>query len=139
MHSENNAPVFFAEDICREVLSADEFYFKQRPVIGRGRGCAATWGKVVNGRTDFVKSDFIPQYEFAGVSPALEGFDRYYFSMRLMSVSKRKAEIIERLRALADSYENWINTVLVLDEKMKDHDFRVEVGDNVISKCNEAL
>ena len=139
VHSENNTPAFYAEDICREVLSADEFYFKQRPVIGRGRGCAATWGKVIDGKTDYVKSDFIPQYEFAGVSPALKGFDRYFFSMRFMAVSKKKAEIIDRLNALADSYENWIDSVLVQDEKMKDHNFRAEVGDNVVCKCNEAL
>ncbi len=42
-YSEDGSPVFIAEHICREVLEADEFYFEQRPILGRGRGCAATW------------------------------------------------------------------------------------------------
>lgn len=139
VHSVDNEPVFYAEDLCREVLSADEFYFKQRPIIGRGRGCAATWGKVVDGRTDYVKSDFIPQYEFAGVSPALKGFDRYYFSMRFMAARKKKEEIIGRLNALANSYENWIGSTLIHDKKMENQGFREQVGDSVVKKCNDAL
>ena len=138
-YSENKETVFYAENICRDVLSADEFYFAQRPILGRGRGCAATWGKVVDGKTDFIKSDFIPQYEFAGVSPALEGFDRYYFSMRFMSAKAKKQEIIDRLRALADSYDAWIDRTLIQDKKMKDPKFRTEVGNDVIPKCQEAL
>ena len=139
VHSEDNASVFFAEHICREVLSADEFYFAQRPVIGRGRGCAATWGKVNDGKTDYVRSDFIPEYEFAGVSPALEGFDRYYFSMRFMAVKAKKTEIIAKLNALADAYDAWIEKSLVNDQKMKAPDFRLEVGETVVQKCEDAL
>ena len=93
----NEQDIFIAEHICRKVLAADEFYFEQRPIMGRGRGCAASWGKVVNGRTAYVKSDFIPQYEFPGVSAALPGFDKFFFSMRFMSVKKKKEEIIEKL------------------------------------------
>ena len=71
-YSAANENVFIAEHICREVLAPDEFYFEQRPILGRGRGCAATWGKTVDGRSSYVESDFIPQYEFPGVSAALE-------------------------------------------------------------------
>ena len=67
------ANIFIAEHLCRKVLEADEFYFEQRPIMGRGRGCAATWGPVENGTTNYVQSDFIPQYEFPGVSAALPG------------------------------------------------------------------
>ena len=41
-HSADGERVFIAEHICREVLAADEFYFEQRPILGRGRGCAAS-------------------------------------------------------------------------------------------------
>lgn len=139
VHSESGEKVFLAEHICREVLSADEFYFEQRPVIGRGRGCAASWGDVTDGRTDYVKSEFIPQYEFAGVSPALEGFDDFFFSMRFMSAKSKKAEIIERLTKLADSYENWISKTLIEDSKMASQEFKEKVGDEAIGKCEEAL
>lgn len=139
VRSVDGESVFLAEHICREIMSADEFYFRQKPIIGRGRGCAASWGKVVDDRADYVKSDFIPQYEFAGVSPSLEGFDRYYFSMRFMSVKSKKAEIIERLKALADSYDRWISSTLVNDSKMEDPEFQSEVGNEVIQKCKKAL
>ncbi len=138
-NSEDGSNVFFAEHICRDVLAPDEFYFEQRPIIGRGRGCAATWGDVVDGRTKYIKSDFIPQYEFPGVSAALDGFDKFYFSMRDLSVKAKKEAILEKLNVLANSYEAWIQNTLVNDAKMKNADFAEKVGENVVSKCNEAL
>ncbi len=62
-YSSDGRSIFIAENICRELLAADEFYFEQRPILGRGRGCAATWGEPVNGRARHAKFDFIP-YEF---------------------------------------------------------------------------
>ena len=102
-YSATNEDIFIAEHICREVLAPDEFYYNQRPILGRGRGCAASWGRTINGRSSYVESDFIPQYEFPGVSATLEGFDNLYFSMRTLSVAKRKDVIIVRLTTLADS------------------------------------
>ncbi len=131
--------VFVAEHVCREVLEPDEFYFEQRPILGRGRGCAAIWGDVVDGKAEWVQSDFIPQYEFPGVSPALKGLDRAFFSMRVLAASKRKDDIITRLTSLADSYDQWIQTTLVADHKMHDADFSKKIGDNVVSKCTRAL
>ena len=131
--------VFVAEHVCREVLEPDEFYFEQRPILGRGRGCAAIWGDVVDGKAEWVQSDFIPQYEFPGVSPALKGLDRAFFSMRVLAAAKRKDDIITRLTSLADSYDQWIQTTLVADHKMHDADFSKKIGDNVVSKCTRAL
>lgn len=131
--------VFLSEDICREVLAPDEFYFKQRPIFGRGRGCAATWGNSVDGKCAYVASDFIPQYEFPGVSAALEGFDKFYFSMSFMAKKSNKVETLEKLNTLANSYENWINETLVNDEKMRDSEFQEIIGNSVIAKCNQSL
>ncbi len=131
--------IFAAETICRKVNAVDEYYFEKRPIIGRGRGCAATWGPVVNGYTSWVKSDFIPQYEFPGVSPELEGFDGSFFSMRFLSKASNREGIIERLNVLADSYDHWITDTLMRDEKMADSAFRTEVGDDVVVKCRKAL
>ena len=131
--------IFAAETICRKVNAVDEYYFEKRPIIGRGRGCAATWGPVVNGYTSWVKSDFIPQYEFPGVSPELEGFDGSFFSMRFLSKASNREGIIERLNVLADSYDQWITDTLMRDEKMADSAFRTEVGDDVVVKCRKAL
>lgn len=138
-YSATNQDVFIAEHICREVLAPDEFYYKQRPILGRGRGCAASWGRTTNGRSSYVESDFIPQYEFPGVSATLEGFDNFYFSMRTLSVAKRKDEIIAKLATLADSYEAWIQEKLVNDDKMSTAGFKTRIGDDVIRTCRKAL
>lgn len=135
----NDKDVFIAEHICRKVLAADEFYFEQRPIMGRGRGCAVSWGRVIDGRTSFVKSDFIPQYEFPGVSAALPGFDKFFFSMRFMSVKKKKGAIIDKLNVLADAYGEWIQEKLCGDFKMSDDAFKSEVGNAVINECYSAL
>ena len=135
----DGSAVFYAEHICREVLSTDEFYFEQRPIIGRGRGCAATWGHVTEGCTDYVKSDFIPQYEYPGVSAALDGFDPFFFSMRFMAIKSRKEETIGKLNALADHYESWINEQLIADSRMQNADFKAEVGNDVVTECQSAL
>ena len=130
---------FIAEHLCRKVLAADEFYFEQRPIMGRGRGCAASWGKTIDGKTNYVESDFIPQYEFPGVSAALPGFDKFFFSMRELSIKAKKENIIDKLNVLADTYQDWINTKLVDDHKMKDKRFVDEIGNKVIQECNTAL
>ena len=77
-----------------------------------------TWANA-NGRASEISSTFIPEYEFPGVSAALEGFDPFYFSMRTLSVLKNKDDIIARLNVLADSYASWIQEKLFEDSKME--------------------
>lgn len=131
--------IFLAEHICREVLAADEFYFAQRPILGRGRGCAATWNANNEGRASKIETTFIPQYEFPGVSAALNGFDQFYFSMRDLSVANKKEDIIGRLNVLAASYETWIQDNLINDTKMSDPTFKQKIGNEVVEKCETAL
>lgn len=138
-HAEDGSAVFIAEHICRNVLATDEFYFEQRPIMGRGRGCAAVWGKTENGRTDYVEAAFIPEYEYPGVSAALKGFSPTYFSTWQMAVKGKKAETIKKLNTLADSYEKWIDNTLTGNPRMNDSDFSEKVGNTVISHCRDAL
>lgn len=138
-YSQDGSDIFVAEHICRKILAVDEFYFAQRPILGRGRGCAATWNANKNGRATEIASSFIPEYEFPSVSAALEGFDPFYFSMRTLSVTKKKNDIIDRLNVLADSYASWIQDKLVHDAKMNDEKFKSEIGNIVIEKCEDAL
>lgn len=138
-YSESQKPVFIAEHICRKILASDEFYFEQRPILGRGRGCAAIWDTPVNGRSTYIKSSFIPEYEFPGVSAALEGVDKNYFSTSDMSVKSKKTETISKLNTLADSYEKWIAETLETNDRMKDDAFREKIGNLVVERCKEAL
>lgn len=138
-YSQNGSAIFIAEHICRKILAVDEFYFAQRPILGRGRGCAATWNADQNGRASEITSSFIPEYEFPGVSAALEGFDPFYFSMRTLSVTKKKDDIIARLNVLADSYASWIQEKLIHNSKMDNPKFKSEIGHPIIEKCEKAL
>lgn len=138
-YADDGSAALVAEHICRKILAADEFYFEQRPIMGRGRGCAAVWDAPVDGRTTSVKSAFIPEYEFPGVSAALDGFDRFYFSTCMMSVKSKKAETISKLNTLADSYESWINKSLCGNAKMENADFKEQIGNKVISRCVDSL
>ena len=138
-YAEDGAPVFIAEHICRGIIAEDELYYEKRPILGRGRGCAAVWDPPVDGRTTSVKSAFIPEYEIPGVSAALDGFDKFYFSTLSMSQNARKDETISKLNTLADSYESWINTTLGKNARMNDEPFRTDIGNKVIDRCRDAL
>ena len=131
--------MFMAEHICREILEVDEFYYEQRPVFGRGRGCAVVWESDNNRAAKVVSTAFIPEYEFPGVSAALEGFDKFYFSMRLLGQANKREVIFERLNVLASSYEKWINEKLVQNEKMQNPSFAEKIGNKIISKCVDSL
>ena len=131
--------MFMAEHICREILEVDEFYYEQRPVFGRGRGCAVVWESDNNQAAKVVSTAFIPEYEFPGVSAALEGFDKFYFSMRLLGQANKREVIFERLNVLATSYEKWINEKLIQNEKMQNPSFAEKIGNKIISKCVDSL
>ena len=138
-HAEDDSAVFIAENICRKVLATDELYFEQRPIMGRGRGCAAVWGKTDDGRSDYVESAFIPEYEYPSVSAALKGFSSTYFSTCQMAKKGNKTETIQKLNTLADSYEKWIEDTLTGSSRMNDPEFAEKIGDTVISHCQDAL
>lgn len=138
-HAEDGSAVFIAEHICRNVLATDEFYFEQRPIMGRGRGCAAVWGNTVNSRTNYVESAFIPEYEYPGVSAALKDFSSEYFSTWQMAAKGKKEDTLHKLNTLADSYENWIKETLESSPRMNDQEFQGEVGNLVIDHCRDAL
>lgn len=57
--------------ICRKILAVDEFYFAQRSILERKRGCAATGKANKNGRDSEITSTFFPEYEFPSVSVVL--------------------------------------------------------------------
>lgn len=137
--SEEREDCFVAENICRDILAPDEFYYAQRPIFGRGRGCAMMWESVNEKYASKVYTSFIPEYEFPGVRATIDGFADDHFSMSFMARPKHKEETIARLRALSDAYANWIEKTLVNDRRMSEEEFKAKIGDDVIIKCNLAL
>lgn len=130
---------FYAESICRQITEAEEHFYSERPIFGRGRGCAASWDPFAREVIKHIHTSFIPEYEIPGVSPNIEGFDKNHFWMMFMAKPGNKLETISRLNLLADSYEKWINEKLELDPLMRDEDFKDKIGTEAINKCEEAL
>ena len=130
---------FYAESICRQITEAEEHFYSESPIFGRGRGCAASWDPFAREVITHIHTSFIPEYEIPGVSPNIEGFDKNHFWMMFMAKPRNKAESIARLNMLADSYEKWINEMLRADPLMSDENFKNKIGAQVISKCEEAL
>ena len=130
---------FYAESICRQITEAEEHFYSERPIFGRGRGCAASWDPFARDVITHIHTSFIPEYEIPGVSPNIEGFDKNHFWMTFMARSSNKAETLARLNMLADSYERWINEKLKSDPLMADESFKTKIGNQAISKCEEAL
>lgn len=139
VHSGTGEKIFIAENICREILSEEEFYFVQRPIFGRGRGCAVMWESDNSQLASRITTSFIPEYEFPGVEASIAEFDKLHFLMSFLAKPSNKPETIARLVELKNAYANWIDRELVHNEKMKNADFKNKVGDSVIAKCNESL
>ncbi len=137
--SEEREDCFIAENVCRDILASDEFYYVQRPIFGRGRGCAIMWDSINEKYASKIYTSFIPEYEFPGVRATIDGFADDHFSMSFLARPKHKKETIARLRALSDAYESWINETLVHDKRMADAGFKGKIGDDVIEKCKLAL
>ena len=119
---------FYAESICRQITEAEEHFYSERPIFGRGRGCAASWDPFARDVITHIHTSFIPEYEIPGVSPNIEGFDKNHFWMTFMARSSNKAETIARLNMLADSYERWINQKLKSDPLMSDENFKNKIN-----------
>lgn len=139
VHGINYDDIFYAENICREVLSEDEFYYAQRPIFGRGRGCAAMWDSNNAICAKRIYTAFIPEYELPGVEAAIPGFDKLHLLMSFMAKPTNKQATIDRLLKLHSAYEEWIKQKLVDDIKMSNADFKNKIGDNVIAKCKDCL
>lgn len=86
--------IFVAENICREILSEEEFYFAQSPIFGRGRGCAVMWESDNSQSASKISTSFIPEYEFPGVEASIAEFDKLHFLMSFLAKPSNKQETI---------------------------------------------
>lgn len=135
----NNKDVFIPEHKCRERLAPDEFYYEQRPVFARGRGCAAEWENEGINAANLINTTFIPEYEMPGVSADLNCFEKNIFSTSAMINPTKKDEINNRLMNLYNEYEKWIIANLEDSPKMKDEKFKNNEGKRVITNCRKSL
>ncbi|WP_027406886.1 DISARM system helicase DrmA [Anaerovibrio sp. RM50] len=131
--------IFIPEYICRKKELEDEYYYKGRPVYGRGRGCAAIWEKKEEEQFAYlIKSSFIPDHEIPSVSSQVSDVPDNAFSMLQLGTPKKKEVSIANLRLLTALYGDWIKNELKENPEMLSDAF-VNTGNNIIQKCEEAL
>ena len=102
---QDSNPIFIAENICRSVLNEEEFYYRKRPIFGRGRGCCHV-GFLDENCFQSIYT-FIPEYDSVGRS-VYKGFEKLHFLMSFMAKPANKFETIKRLEKLRDAYATWI-------------------------------
>ena len=135
----NGDSIFIPEHICRERLASDEFYYEQRPIFARGRGCAADWQKNNVLAAYSLNTTFIPEYEIPGVSADLSCFEKNLFSTSNMINPAKKEDINDRLMNLYNEYQRWIISNLENSPKMKNDEFRSNEGKKVVEDCRLSL
>lgn len=139
IHASRNDAIFVSEAECKSILSEEEFFYRKRPIFGRGRGCSAMWYSDDNKRATKIYTSFIPEYELPGVGSSIHDFDKLHFLMSFMAKPANKDLTIERLVKLRDSYKTWIDSKLIKSELMEQESFKNKVGDSVIAKCVNSL
>ena len=131
--------VFIPEYICRKQELEDEYYYKGRPIFGRGRGCAATWNKREDEENAYsIDSTFIPDHEIPGVSAQVKDVPEKAFSMLQLGSPKKKEVSIANLRLLTALYGDWIKNELKENPQMQESSFQA-TGKSIIEKCLDSL
>lgn len=137
--SSDKTSIFVPEYVCRKKELDDEYYYKGRPVYGRGRGCAAMWNKYDEENNAYeIISSFIPDHEIPSVSAQVKDVPDKAFSMLQLGSPKKKEVSIANLRLLTALYGNWIRNKLKASSEMEEDSFR-KTGNEIIDKCEDAL
>lgn len=137
--TKDKTAVFIPEYICRKQELEDEYYYKGRPIFGRGRGCAATWNKREDEENAYsIDSTFIPNHEIPGVSAQVKDVPEKAFSMLQLGSPKKKEVSIANLRLLTALYGDWIKNELKENPQMQEPSFQA-TGKGIIEKCLDSL
>lgn len=137
--TKDKTAVFIPEYICRKQELEDEYYYKGRPIFGRGRGCAATWNKREDEENAYsIDSTFIPNHEIPGVSAQVKDVPEKAFSMLQLGSPKKKEVSIANLRLLTALYGDWIKNELKENPQMQEASFQA-TGKGIIEKCLDSL
>ena len=134
----NNEDFFVAENICRDSLATDEYLYAQRPLFGRGRGCAVSWEQINDKFANKISTSFIPEYEIPGVSASFAEFSPDHFSTLYFSKKSNREGMVARLNDLVEDYNQWIND-LKNKPIMSDPIFYQKTGKEIIEKCSDSL
>lgn len=98
-----------------DVLDEDELslalIYRKAKTYAVGHGCAADWGDVFDGKTFYVRTDFLPTYETKSMTPNIKRDDgtEVEVSMRDLAGLNPHNDGLKELEEIVDLYERWIN------------------------------
>ncbi len=129
---------FVSEADARNNSFEDEYFYKEKPIFARGRGCAAIW-TITDGLCKSVETEFIPECEINAVSADFEEFkdNPTFFSTLKYSNYKMKDSNIRDLKLLASKYQEWIET-LKINPKKSLFKNKMDSFNAIIKKCQNA-
>lgn len=127
---------FISESFARNNSYEDEYFYIEKPIFARGRGCAATW---INDDLEChkISSSFIPEEEINKVSADFDEFESNFFSSLKFSISKNKSKNILDLKYFASKYKEWIDK-LKASPKVKYFSNNLSHFYAIIDKCQKA-
>lgn len=137
--SKNGEKIFLCENYARvDRDKFEEFIYRNKPVFGRGFGCAVDWLDYDNHCAGRIKSEFIPTHELAKVSTKLKDdingeLKEDFFSAKRFSEEISIEEIILRLKEIPKRYKYWIENLPI--NEVNDR----YIADVNIDNCNKAL
>ncbi len=111
-------PVFVAENVCRDNAYKDDRFYENHPVYARGLNCAASWSTEsyrakAGDKAVSVETSFIPDCEINKISSSPVILPEHHKGIDLsayrMSREGRDGMAVKNLKALNESYSEWIN------------------------------
>lgn len=138
--STDQSAIFLCENEAKvHNIDFQEFLYQNKPIFGKGFGCAVEWSDFSSTKARSLKTSFIPIHEVQGMStelpfdPAMPDLRDDYLSIKSFAFSINKDEVIEKLLNLANRYDNWIADLPI--EKVNDQ----QSGLKSLEKCKLAL
>ncbi len=127
---------FISESFARNNSYSDEYYYMEKPIFARGRGCAATWENI-GLACHKIGTEYIPEEEINKVSADFDEFVPNFFSTYKFSVSKNKEQNLSDLKLFASKYQDWI-TKLKDNSKIEYFSDKLSSFYEIIDKCQKA-
>ena len=86
--------------------------YRNRPTFAVGHGCAADWDTDSPNNPQWVRTEFLPTEVLPGISFDVAGHDEVRDLRRLAQLNEDHDQILDLLRAFADSYREWIESTI---------------------------
>lgn len=152
--SSDNTGIFICENKARSKSDTfTEFLYRNKPIFGRGFGCAVNWSNFDSEKAVSLTSEFIPSVEIPGVSTEIKNdlLTNECFNADFLT-KLNQDELVKTLSKLTESYKQWIDKLSIDRNDIEDKSnanktiqnckyslFRIEQGINTLKTDEKAF